>query len=99
MRPIRAWSIRLAGLIRRRRRKQDLAAEMESHLQLHIDDNLRAGLTPIEARRRALIKLGGVAPVMEACRDRNSIPLIETFFQDLRYAVRQLVKARVLRCS
>jgi hypothetical protein len=39
--------------------EQELAAEMESHLQMHIEDNLRAGMSAEEARRQALIKLGG----------------------------------------
>ena len=46
-------------------------AELESHLQLHIDDNLRAGMTPEEARRQALIALGGVEATKEAYRDRR----------------------------
>ena len=39
---------------------KELAAELESHLQLHIDDNVRSGMSPEQARRDALIKLGGV---------------------------------------
>jgi len=58
----------VAALFTRRRAELDLAAELESHLQLHIDDNLRAGMTPAEARRAALLKLGGVEATREACR-------------------------------
>jgi macrolide transport system ATP-binding/permease protein len=64
MRKLRAWFVRLGGLLNgrldRRRSDREFAQEMESHLQMHMDDNLRSGMTPEEARRNALIKLGGV---------------------------------------
>ncbi|HEY6554558.1 MAG TPA: ABC transporter permease, partial [Vicinamibacteria bacterium] len=56
----------------------------------HIDDNLRSGLTPEEARRDALMKLGGVDLAKEAWRDRNTLPVLEHLVQDARYALRQL---------
>jgi hypothetical protein len=73
---------------------RDLENEIESHLQLHVDDNLRAGMTLDEARRRALVRLGGVESVKEAYRDRRSIPLLETTLQDARYAIRTLRRNR-----
>jgi hypothetical protein len=59
MKRLRGWLLRFGGLFRRERRERELAAEMESHLQMHIEDNLRAGMSAEEARRQALIKLGG----------------------------------------
>ncbi|MCU1334900.1 MAG: hypothetical protein JWO19_481 [Bryobacterales bacterium] len=88
MRHIRAFLIRLAGVFRKR--DEDLAAEMESHLQLHIDENLRAGMTAEQARREAVVRLGGVESVKEAYRDRRGIPFLEHLVQDLRYGLRQL---------
>src|ERR1700676_2668332 len=58
MRRLRAWFFRIAGIFRKERGERELTAEMESHLQLHIEDNLRAGMSAEEARRQALIKLG-----------------------------------------
>lgn len=92
MRKLRAWFFRLAGLFRRARAEEAFAAELESHIQMHIDDNLRAGMSPSEARRRALIALGGIEPAKELYRERRSLPFLETFIQDLRYAVRTLRK-------
>jgi predicted permease len=92
MRHLRAWLSRLAGTFspaRRERTSRDFADELESHLQLHTDDNLRAGMSPEEARRRALLKLGGVAPVREAHRDRHTLPRVEQLWQDVRFAMRQ----------
>ncbi len=90
MRRIRAWFFRIAGFFREERCERELAAEMESHLQMHIDDNLRAGMTAQEARRQALIRLGGVEQTKEAYRERRGLPMLETFLQDLRFAARML---------
>ena len=52
-----------------------ISAEMESHLQLHIDDNVRAGMTPAQAQREAMMKLGGLEQTKEAPRpQRLAIP-------------------------
>ena len=72
MRRLRAVLWRLGSLFRKGRHEQELAEELESHLQMHIEDNLRAGLSPQEARRRALIKLGGLEQTKEICRDRRA---------------------------
>ena len=55
MRRIRAFLLRLSGLFRKDRQDRELAEEIESHLQLHVEDNLRAGMTPEDARRQALL--------------------------------------------
>jgi predicted permease len=90
MKKLRATLLRLKGLFLRDARERELAEEIESHLQLHIDDNLRAGMTPEQARRVAILKLGGVDSTKEAYRDRSTIPLLENTFQDLRFTIRQL---------
>jgi hypothetical protein len=59
---------------------------------MHIDDNLRAGMSPQEARRVAVMKLGGLDSTKEAYRDRSTIPLLESLVQDLRFTFRQLRK-------
>jgi len=92
MRQLRAWFVRLGGLFRRNRGERELAAEMESHLQMHIEDNLRAGMSAVEARREALVKLGGIEQTKERYRDRRGLPLLESLLQDLRFAFRILLK-------
>jgi predicted permease len=88
MRKLRAFFSRLGGLVPSRRRERDLAAELESHLQLHIDDNLRAGMNEAEARRQASIRLGGVEAVKENWRDRRGFPAVEHLARDFVYAIR-----------
>ncbi|HXX22423.1 MAG TPA: ABC transporter permease [Terriglobia bacterium] len=92
MRKLRAWFLRLGGLFGKERKEHELAEELESHIQMHIEDNLRRGMTPLEARRDALIKLGGVDSTKEGYRDRRGVPWLETLFQDVRYGLRMLRK-------
>src|ERR1700694_973067 len=90
MRQLRALLMRLGGFFRKREGDQDIAAELESHLQMHVEDNLRRGMSAQEARREALMKLGGVAQTEESYRERRGVPMIETLLQDLRFALRML---------
>src|SRR4029077_21152434 len=66
--------------------------EMESHLQLHIEDNLRAGMSPVQARREAIMKLGSIEQIKENYRERRGLPLLEVFLQDLRFGAHMLRK-------
>ena len=60
MRKVRALLLRFGGLFNRQRKDRELDEEIESHLQLHIEDNVRSGMGLEEARRQATIKLGGI---------------------------------------
>src|SRR6267154_937376 len=92
MRRLRTWLLRLGELFRKDRRERELAAELDSHLQLHIDDNLRAGMTAAQARREALMKLGGVEQTKENYREGRGLPALEMLLQDIRYGLRVLSK-------
>ncbi len=92
MNSLRAALLRLAGMFSKDRREREFADEIESHVQMHTDDNLRAGMTPEQARREAILKLGGVEQAKQGYRERGTLPSIESVMQDLRFALRQLVK-------
>src|SRR3954469_4789849 len=92
LRQLRAGLVRLASLFSQEAHDREFQEELESHLQLHIDDNVRAGLSPPEARRQALIKLGGVVRTKEAHRRGRGFPMLEDLWQDLRYGLRRLRK-------
>src|SRR5579859_1847174 len=92
MRRLRAVFLRLGGFVRKREWERDMSAELESNLQLHIADNVRAGMSPEASRRAAVLEFGGLASAKEHYRDRKSLPLLETVAQDLRYAARTLRK-------
>jgi putative ABC transport system permease protein len=85
---IRSWLHRTRNIARRDRLDRDLDDELTAHLDLHIADNLRAGMSPDEARRNALLKLGGVQQTKESYRDLRGIPFLEHLMQDLHFALR-----------
>jgi macrolide transport system ATP-binding/permease protein len=90
MRRLRSWLVRLSGFATRARRDDAFQAELESHLQHHVDDNVRAGMPLDEARRAAVLKLGGIESTRQRYRDQSSLPVLEHLVQDLRFAVRHL---------
>ncbi len=98
MRAWRRWLSRVAGAIGGRRHDQDFAAELESHLQLHMDDNLRAGMSPAEARRAARLRLGGTLHTAERQREQRGLPVLETILTDVRYALRSLRRNPTFSC-
>lgn len=93
IRRLRGYLVRLICLFRREQRDLELAEELESHLQMHTEDNLRSGMTPEEARRQALIKLGGVEQAKEEYRSQRGLPAIETLVNDLSYGFRRLIRS------
>ena len=90
LRTMRAFALRIGGLFARDRQNRELAEEFESHLEMQIEDNLRAGMTPAEARRDALLKTGGLSLAQENYRNRRGMPWIDTTLRDLQYAGRML---------
>lgn len=92
MSSLRAWLQRVVGLFGKPQRDADFAAELDSHIQLHIENCLRKGMSSEAARRDALLKLGGLEQTKESHRDQRSLPLLETMFQDLRFTARMLRK-------
>ncbi|HYN07208.1 MAG TPA: ABC transporter permease [Vicinamibacterales bacterium] len=84
------WFMRL---IRRERLERELDREIEFHVEAEIARLVEEGMTPLEARRRALAAFGGLEPIRERARDARGTRWVEQIWQDLRYA------ARVLRRS
>jgi predicted permease len=85
---------RFLALFRRDHLDRELETEMASHLDLAIDENLKAGMSPAEARRQALIHFGGTQQAKENHRDARGLPFLEELLQDLRYTFRTLRKDR-----
>lgn len=90
MKVLRVFIARLRGLFGDARADVELREELESHLAMHIDENIRRGMTPEEARRDALLAAGGLTVAAEAVRDRRGLPWVESLFADVRYAIRTL---------
>jgi predicted permease len=92
MRKLRSLWIRFLGLLSFHTAASEIDAELDSHLRMHIDDNLRAGMSPQEARRQALISLGGLEQTRQAWRERRTLPGIESVLQDARFGCRTIVR-------
>ena len=88
---LRGLLLRCGGLFHKEGRDRELADEIESHLEMHIEDNLRAGMAPQEARRQALLKLGGIEQDQgKLSRPAPAFPgSEETLLQDLRFGLRR----------
>jgi hypothetical protein len=93
---LRVLLSRLLEPFLRRKRERELAEEIEAHLALLTEEHLRRGLSTEAARAEARRDFGGVEQVKEAHRDQRSLPFADTFYQDLRFAIRLLVKDRWL---
>ncbi len=91
-----AWIKSIASRIRTWRSPadvdQEFSSELESHLEMLTNENIRRGMSCEEAKRAARIRLGGATQLQETNRELRGLPVIETFLQDARYALRVLRK-------
>lgn len=85
--------IRLSNLILRHRSDDRLREEIEQHIALQTEENLRTGMTPEEARRQARLKFGGVETIREQFHAEEGLPILESLLFDVRYALRVLRKS------
>ena len=88
MRRFRALWMRFVGWLQAGKANEEFDTELESHIALHTEERIRAGIAPDEARRQALIHLGGASQTRQAWRERNSLPWLECALRDIRYALR-----------
>jgi hypothetical protein len=87
-------SARTRNFATRRNDEPRLREEMEQHLALQTEENIRAAMTPDEARRQAVLKFGPAEAIRESYHEEAGLPLIERLLQDVRYALRRLREPR-----
>jgi predicted permease len=92
MKALRRFFARLVTSTMGRRDDERLREEVEEHLALQTAENLRAGLSPVEARRQAVLKFGAVEAIKEDYRDQRGLPFVETLLRDVWYGLRRLRK-------
>ena len=85
--------LRLRSLFDRQNADQELDEELRDHLQLKTQQYISQGMTAQEARRAAVLEMGGIEKRKEECRDARGVHFLETFVQDLRYGFRMLRKS------
>jgi hypothetical protein len=90
---LRRFFIRLSNLATGRSADQRLQEELAEHLALQTEENLRAGMTPAEAHRQAVLKFGAVQAVRENYYAERGLPLMENLLQDTRHALRMLARS------
>jgi predicted permease len=81
---------RIANLFRGHKLRREIEAELRSHTEMRIEDNIAAGMSPEKARRDALLRFGNVTVTSERVTAANTVLHVESFARDLRYGVRQL---------
>ena len=89
---LRVLLSRCTALFRNRSLEQELDEEVREHVEMQVEENLRKGMSPEEARYAALRSFGGVDQAKEVYRDQRGLPVIESIFQDIRYGLRGLRK-------
>lgn len=94
MTKLKAWLSRLGAAWRKDQWDQSLNEEIEFHLEMQMQENIRRGMNPDEARHAALRQFGGVEQRKEEWRDAQFLPRLESWWQDARYALRALMRAR-----
>src|SRR6266478_8742648 len=85
--------LRLRSLFRRESVETELDEELLFHFEQQVAKFIHSGLSPQEAKRRARLEFGGMDQVKEEHREARGVNFVETLLQDLRYAVRQLLKS------
>jgi len=90
MKSLRRFFARLFNSAARRAQDDRLREEIEGHIALQTEENLRGGLSPVEARRQAMLRFGGVEAMKQDYRAKRGLPFVENFVQDVRFALRSL---------
>jgi predicted permease len=93
MRALNRLCKRLLNFTTRRGSDERLREEIESHIATQTEENIRAGMTPVEALRRARLKFGAVEAIWEAYHAEEGLPFVENLLLDVRYALRVLRKS------
>ncbi len=93
MKFLRRFFTRLSNFAAGRRADQRLREELAEHLAFQTDENVRAGMSPDEARRQAVLKLGAAQAIRDDHHAEHSLPVIENLLFDLKYAARRLRKS------
>src|SRR5580658_931952 len=91
---IREWFQRVRSFFRQAPLDREFEAEVAAHLAFAVEENTRKGMSPEEARRRALIRFGGVQQSRERHRDARGLPGMDVILRDLRHTLRTLRRDR-----
>src|SRR5690242_1964469 len=89
----------IRSIVRRDALERGFDEELQFHVDRQTDKNIRAGMTPEEARRRALLRFGGVVRAQEETRDQIRPALLDDSIRDIRFGVRILSRTPGFACA
>jgi MacB-like periplasmic core domain len=93
MQKLRILFLRIITLFKRRHLDAELDEELQAHIALAIEDNVRRGMTRQQARTAALRSFGGVSQIRDAYREQRGFAFFESFLQDLKFGTRTLLRS------
>ncbi|HLU26378.1 MAG TPA: ABC transporter permease [Longimicrobiales bacterium] len=90
---------RLRAIFFLSREDRELDEELRFHLDMQTEEYIRRGMDPAEARRQAVLRLGGLAQVREATRDARGVRWLDDVVADTRYAFRTLLRRPIFTAA
>lgn len=93
MSALRVAFARVVGLFRSNQGDDDIREEMQMHLEMETAENIRRGMSPVVARREALMASGGMTQAAESVRGQRGLPWVDYLLADIRYGTRSLLRA------
>ncbi|MGO8813043.1 MAG: ADOP family duplicated permease [Terriglobia bacterium] len=91
---VREAKNRVRSFFQKRQRDTELDVEIAAHLEMAVEEHMRQGMPPDEARRQALVRFGGVQQATERQRESRGLPWLDILLQDFRFTLRTLRKDR-----
>ena len=92
-----SWLERLMNTVRPQQVRCEIDEELQHHIESRVADNIAAGMDTQEARRDALRRFGGTGRTMEAAHDADIYVWLDTFMQDIRFAIRNFGRYQIGR--
>jgi predicted permease len=90
---MKKWLAEIRARLGRVRSEADIDDELRTHLELQVEDNLAAGMTPEEARRRARVRLGQTPGIIERVHDQDLMTIVDGWWRDFRLGMRAMRKS------
>ena len=89
---LKQLAARAGAVLHRSHADHDFAQELDAHVEMLTADNIARGMSAAEARRAAVVKVGAASSLAMQHREARGLPIVEDLLQDLRFAVRLIIR-------